>query len=180
MAFLALALGIWIWGTVRYGVRTRATPAPESEPATGALDRRRGAVLGLVLVAFGTLVAGVLRAGWGFNEMAALFFLMGAVAGIVGGLGVSRTAEAFVAGFRSMAYAAMLIGFARAIFVALDQGRIVDTIVHGLVAPLQHLPVVACAIGMMAVQAVIHFPVPSVSGQAVLTMPLLVPVSDLI
>jgi uncharacterized ion transporter superfamily protein YfcC len=79
-----------------------------------------------------------------------------------------------------MAYAAMLIGFARAIFVALDQGRVVDTIVDGLVAPLQHLPVVACAIGMMAVQAIIHFPVPSVSGQAVLTMPLLVPVSDLI
>src|SRR5262249_23765361 len=46
--------------------------------------------------------------------------------------------------------------------------------------PLQHLPVTACAIAMMGVQAVLHFPVPSVSGQAVLTMPLLVPVSDLI
>src|SRR4029077_19379541 len=77
-------------------------------------------------------------------------------------------------------YAVMLIGFARAIFVALDQGRIVDTIVSGLVSPLQHLPVAACAVAMLGVQAVLHFPVPSVSGQAVLTIPLLVPVSDLI
>jgi len=112
--------------------------------------------------------------------MAALFFAMGLIAGFVGGRGVGGTAQAFVNGFGSMAYAAMLIGFARAIFIALDQGRIVDTIVNGLVTPLQHLPVVACAVGMMAVQAVLHFPVPSVSGQAVLTMPLLVPVSDLI
>ena len=49
------------------------------------------------------------------------------------------TAQAFINGFGSMAYAAMLISFAGAIFVALAQGRIVDTIVTMLVAPLQHL-----------------------------------------
>ena len=79
-----------------------------------------------------------------------------------------------------MAYAAMLIGFARAIFVVLDQGRIIDTIVNALVTPLQSLPVTLSALGMMIVQAAVHGPVPSVSGQAVLTMPVLVPMSDLI
>ena len=79
-----------------------------------------------------------------------------------------------------MAYAAMLIGFARAIFVVLDQGRIIDTIVNALVTPLQYLPVALSALGMMLVQAAVHGPVPSVSGQAVLTMPVLVPMSDLI
>lgn len=79
-----------------------------------------------------------------------------------------------------MAYAAMLIGFARGIFMAMDQGRIIDTIVRALVVPLQHLPVALCAVGMMAAQSLIHVPVSSVSGQAVLTMPLMVPVSDLI
>jgi uncharacterized ion transporter superfamily protein YfcC len=137
-------------------------------------------VLGIVLVTFVAFVYGVIRLGWDFDQMAALFFAMGLVAGLTGGLGSGGTAQAFVNGFGSMAYAAMLIGFARAIFVALDQGRIVDTIVSGLVSPLQHLPVAACAVAMMGVQAVLHFPVPSVSGQAVLTMPLLVPVSDLI
>lgn len=180
LMFLAAALAVWIWGTVRYSGRTRSPTTAEGGPAAGALDRRRGAVLALVLAAFGGLVLGVLRAGWGFNEMAALFFVMGVVAGLVGGLGVGGTAEAFVAGFRSMAYAALLIGFARAIYVTLDDGRIVDTIVHGLFTPVAQLPVALAALGMMLVHALVHVPVPSPSGHAVLTLPILVPLADLL
>jgi uncharacterized ion transporter superfamily protein YfcC len=88
--------------------------------------------------------------------------------------------EAYIQGFRDMAFAGLLIGFARAIYVVLQDGRIVDTIVNGLVTPIAGLPVALSALGMMAVHALIHFPVPSVSGQAVLTMPVLVPVSDLL
>ena len=93
-------------------------------------------------------------------------------AGLLGGLGTTGTAEGFVTGFRDVAFSAMLIGFARAIFVVLEQGSIVDTIVHGLAAPLAHLPVTFAALGMMAVQTALHVPVPSGSGQATLTMPL--------
>jgi uncharacterized ion transporter superfamily protein YfcC len=178
-AVMAIALTIWIGYTWRHAVRTRRPPEA-GDAAHAALPPRGWAVLAIVLATFVVFIYGVTRLGWDFDQMAALFFAMGLVAGFVGGLGAGGTAQAFVNGFGSMAYAAMLIGFARAIFVALDQGRVVDTIVNALVTPLQHLPVAACAIGMMAVQAVLHFPVPSVSGQAVLTMPLLVPVSDLI
>ena len=176
---MAIALTIWIAWTWRRAMRTRRAPEA-GDVSSASLAPRAWAVLILVVVTFAVFIYGVIRLGWDFDQMAALFFAMGIVAGFVGGLGAAGSAQAFVNGFGSMAYAAMLIGFARAIFVALDQGRIVDTIVNGLVTPLQHLPVAACAIGMMAVQAVLHFPVPSVSGQAVLTMPLLVPVSDLI
>jgi len=141
LAFLAAALGIWIWGTSRYAARTRGTATTAPDATAGTLDARRGAVLALVLVTFAALVFGALRLGWGFSEMAALFFAMGVVAGLVGGLGVGGTADALVAGFRSMAYAALLIGFARAIFVTLEEGRIVDTIVHGLFTPVAQLPV---------------------------------------
>ncbi len=55
-----------------------------------------------------------------------------------------------------------------------------DTIVHGLFTPIAELPVALSALGMMVVHAGVHVPVPSVSGQAVLTMPLLVPLSDLL
>jgi len=79
-----------------------------------------------------------------------------------------------------MTYAALVIGFARAIYVVLDQGRIVDTLVNGLFAPLGHLPVALSAEGMIAAHAIVHVPVPSVSGQAVLTMPVLVPLADLL
>ena len=61
-----------------------------------------------------------------------------------------------------------------------EQGQIIDTIVNGLFAPLSHFPVGVAAAGMMVVQLLVHFPVPSVSGQAVLTLPLLVPLSDLL
>jgi len=186
IAFLAAALGIWIWGTTRYAARTRTTPTTEPGPprppglTAGTLDGRRGAVLALVLVAFAALVVGVLRLGWGFNEMAALFFAMGVVAGLVGGLGVGGTADALVAGFRSMAYAALLIGFARAIYVTLEEGRIVDTIVHGLFTPVAQLPLALAALGMMVLHGLVHVPVPSPSGHAVLTLPILVPLADLL
>jgi uncharacterized ion transporter superfamily protein YfcC len=178
-AAMAIALAIWISWTWRHAMRTRRAPEA-SDTAHASLPPRGWAVLAIVVATFAVFIYGVIRLGWDFDQMAALFFAMGIVAGFIGGLGVGGTAQAFVSGFASMAFAAMLIGFARAIFVALDQGHIVDTIVNALVTPLQHLPVAACAIGMMGVQAVLHFPVPSVSGQAVLTMPLLVPVSDLI
>src|SRR5205814_9824493 len=98
----------------------------------------------------------VLHYRWGVEEMAALLFAMGVVAGVCGGLGVGGTAAAFVEGFRSMSYAALLIGFARAIYVALDQGRIVDTIVRGLFTPVAGLPLVISAGGMVVLTAVVH------------------------
>jgi uncharacterized ion transporter superfamily protein YfcC len=112
--------------------------------------------------------------------MTALFFVMGVAVGLIGGLGVTGTANSFVEGFKSMAFAGILIGFARAISVLMRDGKIIDTVVNGLVVPLAHLPVALSAVGMMIVHVLVHVPVPSVSGQAVLTMPVLVPTSDLI
>ena len=85
-----------------------------------------------------------------------------------------------VAGARDMTFSALLVGVARGIFVVLDQGHIVDSLVHAIVTPLEGLPVTLSALGMFFAQALIHIPVPSTSGQAVLTMPILAPVSDLI
>src|SRR5207245_709534 len=82
-------------------------------------------------------------------------------AGLAGGLGLGGTAPAFVAGFRAMAYAALLIGFARAIFVTLEQGRIVDTIVAGLFTPVAQLPLALAAVAMMMAHTLVHVPVPS-------------------
>jgi uncharacterized ion transporter superfamily protein YfcC len=141
---------------------------------------RHRIVLFLLFASFGLFVYGVLNLDWGFDEMNALFFLMGLLAGLAGGLGVAGTAQAFVKGFELMAFSALLIGFAQAIFVVLRQGLIVDTIVNSLFAPLENLPLTLSAVGMMVMQAIIHFPVPSVSGQAALTLPVLIPLSDLL
>ncbi len=181
MIFLALALTLWIGFTMRMARATAAGPAePSYENVEEALTGRDGLILGLVAATFGILVWGILSKGWGFNHMSGLFFGMGIIAGAVAGMGVSGTADAFAKGFRDMALAALLIGFARAIFVVLEDGRIVDTLVHAMVTPLEGLPTLASALGMVGAQIAIHFPVPSLSGQAVLTMPVLVPLSDLL
>jgi uncharacterized ion transporter superfamily protein YfcC len=137
-------------------------------------------VLAIVLLTFAIFVYGVAMLHWDFNQEAALFFVMGCAVGIAGGLGITGTADAFVEGFRSMAYAALLIGFARSISTVMEQGLIIDTVVNELAASLAGLPVAVAAVGMMLAHAAIHVPVPSVSGQAVLTMPVFAPVADLL
>jgi uncharacterized ion transporter superfamily protein YfcC len=178
--FLLIAVSLWIVGTMGYAKRTRIIPQQAQTHETTPVNLRHGMVLFLLFSSFGLFVYGVLLLEWGFDEMNALFFLMGIVAGLIGGLGLTGTALAFVKGFEAMAFSALLIGFAQAIFLVLKQGLIVDTIVHALATPLETLPVFLSAAGMMGVQTIIHFPVPSVSGHAALTLPVLVPLSDLL
>jgi uncharacterized ion transporter superfamily protein YfcC len=181
MVFLGLALTIWIGFVMRMALSTATrTDAMESSGPDDPLLPKDLTIMALVLGTFSVLVWGMLSQDWGFNQMSGLFFGMGIVVGAVAGMGVAGTAQAYVKGFREMALAALLIGFARAIYVVLDDGRIVDTIVHAMVTPLEGLPKLASALGMMVAHIAIHFPVPSVSGQAVLTMPVLVPLSDLL
>ncbi|HEX6071347.1 MAG TPA: hypothetical protein VFZ18_16050, partial [Longimicrobiaceae bacterium] len=94
--FLALALALWTWGTMRYARRTRTTPTLAVADAAEPLDRRDALVLALVLGTFAAYVFGILRLGWGFNEMSGLFFAMGLIAGLVGRLGVEGTVEAYI------------------------------------------------------------------------------------
>ncbi len=201
--FLVIALTLWIAMTMRFARRTRVVAGAASNPAVASssqegndlgagvrvgLDEedvegvRRSdlGVFGLVLATLAVVVVGMTRRDWGFDQLSAAFFVMGVIVGLLAGMRLRGTAEAYVRGFQSMAYAGLLIGFARAIYIVLQDGRIVDTIVHALFAPLEGLPVLASAFGMVAAQTIIHVPVPSVSGQAVLTMPLLVPLSDLL
>ena len=181
LAFLAPALAIWIWWTVRYARRIRSEKsAVDVNETLAPFGPRQGIILLIVLGTFAVFIYGIMKLGWDFDQMSGLFFLMGIVVGLIGGMGIGGTADAYVEGFKSMAGAAMLIGFARAIYVVMDQGHIVDTIVHDLFTPLSNLPVALSAFGMMLSHVAIHFPVPSVSGQAVLTIPILVPLSDLL
>jgi uncharacterized ion transporter superfamily protein YfcC len=186
LLLLVPAMILWIWATMRYAARTRVPPTSteqgSGEPAgdEGRLTLRDGALIAIIGGTFALFIIGAQRWGWDFEQFSALFFLMGVAAGLVGKLGIGGTAEAFVEGFKSLAFAALLIGFARGIFVVLNEGQIIDTVVQGAFAPIASLPVALSALGMLMMQALVHFPVPSTSGQAVLTMPVLVPLSDLL
>ena len=86
----------------------------------------------------------------------------------------------YLKGMETMVGAAVLVGVARGISVVLTDGRVIDTIVQGLASPLIGKPPALAALLMVPIHALIHLPVPSVSGQAALTMPILIPLSDLI
>jgi uncharacterized ion transporter superfamily protein YfcC len=179
LAVLVPAVAMWVWATIRHARRTRTAP-DAAVAAVEAPGARHLLVLAVTVAGFATFIFGIVRFGWGFEEMAAVFLLLGIVAGIVGGLSIAGTFTALCDGFAAMSMAAILIGVARGVFVVLDEGRIVDTIIDGLVAPLARLPVTLYAVGISLVQTVLTVPVPSSSGRVTLTMPILVPLSDLL
>lgn len=179
-AFLVLAMIVWIGMTMRLAVRTRVARGVPQPGPDQRLTGRDLSVLGVVALTFAVAVWGLLFLEWDFNQLSASFFVMGVTVGLLARMGLGGTADAYVRGFREMAYAGLLIGFAGAISVVLEQGRVIDTIVHGIFVPLEDLPRLVSALGMMVAHTALHVPVPSNSGQAVLTMPILVPLSDLL
>ena len=138
-------------------------------------------LVGLVLLAgFGMLVYGVFQLGWYIDELAGIFLAMGVLAGIVGGLSPNKMAAAFVEGLKMIAFGALIVGVARGILVVLTDGQIIDTIIYALAQWVQGLPETISAGGMYLVQVVINTFIPSGSGQAAVTIPIMAPVGDLV
>lgn len=132
-------------------------------------------VAGLIVI-----IIGVFTAGWYITEIAAMFLIMGIVGGFLGKFGPSKIAEKFVEGARAITYGALIVGVARTILVVMEDAFIIDSVIHGLASLIQTLPGAISAVGMYAVQVVINFFVPSGSGQAAATMPIMAPLSDII
>jgi len=176
---LFASVAVWIAWTVMMAPRDDVRPEVASGPGEPA-TRRDALLLGLALLPFVPYVIGVLRFDWGFNELSALFLVGAFAIGLTAGLGWSGAAIQWLKGMEGMLAAALLIGVARAMSVVLTDGRVLDTIVYGLAAPLAHVPGAVAGILMVPVHAVIHVPVVSTSGQAVLTMPIMAPLADLL
>jgi uncharacterized ion transporter superfamily protein YfcC len=126
------------------------------------------------------LIVGLTQWGWYLVEMSALFFAMAVLLALVGRMNPDRAAAEFGNGAAELTLTALLIGVARAIQVVLDEGGVVDTIVHGISLPLQALPGALSAVGMLVVQSLANFFIPSGSGQAYVTMPIMAPLADLV
>ncbi|MEO5896641.1 MAG: YfcC family protein [Vicinamibacterales bacterium] len=176
---LIAAVAVWIGWTLAMTSRDRVPP--DTKPVTpGPATARDWILLAVVLLPFLPYVVGVLRFDWGFNELSALFLVAGFAVGLVAGHSLSDTAVGFLKGMEGVLAAALFVGIARAISVVLSDGRVLDTILHALATPLGRLPGLAAAMLMVPTHALLHVPVPSVSGQAVLTMPVMAPLCDLL
>lgn len=133
-----------------------------------------------ILLFFGILVYGVLNLGWFMVEMAGLFIFMGITVGFIAGLNTKEICEGFTQGFRDVLMGAIIVGLARAVAVVLEDGHILDTLVHSLGSVVDGFPAVLSAVGMYVAQLLINFVIPSGSGQALVTMPIMAPLADII
>ena len=158
--------------------RRRSSARRETPPRLSTVSDQLALCVALLPMA--AYVYGTLAWGWGFNELSGAFFAGGLLAGLIGGLGLVGTATVYLEGMQSLLPAALLIGVARSITIVLSDGHIIDSLLHGLATPLGHVPAATSAFLMIPFHALVHVPVPSVSGQAVLTMPVLVPLADLL
>jgi len=155
------------------------------EPLPGANDaepfnRKHPLVLAALLGALVLLVVGAIRWHWGILELSGLFFGLALVAGPLGGLSLDDTVRAFIQGAADIAYAALIVGLARATLVVLRDARVIDTITHALVLTVQGWSSWLSAVGIYLMQNLLHFIVPSGSGQAAVSMPILAPLGDLV
>ena len=104
---------------------------------------------------------------------------IGLAAAVLGRIAPNRTARTFIRGASEMTAAALLIGFARTIEVVLSDGQIIDTIINSIAGLLQGGGAYVSVVGMLVVQSVCNFFIPSGSGQAYVTMPIMSPLATL-
>lgn len=137
-------------------------------------------VLLAFLVAMGLLLVGVLKFKWYIDEIAALFFGLGIVAGLLGKLSLNEITDSFKAGAKDMMGVALIIACARAILVVAVDGKILDVMLYSLASLISHFHPIVAAQAMFVTQGIINFFVHSGSGQAALTMPVMAPLADVI
>ncbi|MEA0555063.1 AbgT family transporter [Lysinibacillus irui] len=125
-------------------------------------------------------IYGVFNWGWFLTQLTASFLIMGLIAGLIGGLKPATIFDSFIDGAKAVTFGALIVGFARAITVVLEQGKIIDTIVYAASETIGHLPHAISAIGMLFIQALLNLFISSGSGQAAATMPIMIPITDLL
>jgi uncharacterized ion transporter superfamily protein YfcC len=137
-------------------------------------------VLLVVAASLVVLIYGLSQWHWYLVEMGALFVGLAILLAAIARMSPDRTAVEFGKGAAELTTTALMIGVARAIQVVLDEAGVVDTIVHAISVPLQQLPGTLSAIGMFFVQSLANLFIPSGSGQAYVTMPIMAPLADLV
>ena len=188
MMFAFLAVGFH--HILRYARRVQRDPAsslvadvdytegfesPEDVRFTG----RRALILAIFVGGIVAFVVGASLHGWYIPQLLAIFLAIGLVSAAVAGMSPDHTSRTFIQGAAEMTSAALLIGFARAIEVVLEDGNIIDTVIHGIAGLLEGTGPEVAAAGMLAVQTICNLFIPSGSGQAFVTMPIMSPLATL-
>ena len=143
------------------------------------LTGTRKLVLLVMGATFALLIVGVLKWGWYINELSALFLGMGIVVGFVARVGFDGFGRLFSRGVADFAAGALAVGFARGILIVLEGGNILHTILYGASGLLTSLPSSLTVLGMYVFQNFLNLLIPSASGQAATSLPILLPMGDM-
>lgn len=126
------------------------------------------------------LIIGVLAFGWYIGEISALFLAFGILCGIAIGLSPNNIVKEFLNGAKDIMSAALVVGFAAGIIIILEDGRIIDSILHSMESGLGESGQMASLSLMYGIQTMINFLIPSATAKAAITIPIMAPFSDLI
>ncbi|MCX6133777.1 MAG: YfcC family protein, partial [Ignavibacteriales bacterium] len=146
----------------------------------GNLSARQKIVLGVLAATLVALVVGALKFDWYITEIGALFLGMAILTGLVGRLKMKEFSDSFVSGAKDMLTAALVVACSRGILVIASEGKIIDTVLDSMTGLVRQAHPIISAYAMLVVQFTLHFLVPSGSGQAALSMPIMTPLSDLL
>ncbi|NIV17858.1 MAG: TIGR00366 family protein [Woeseiaceae bacterium] len=139
----------------------------------------RIAILVVFVLGLAGFVYGAVNLGWYITELNAVFLGIGLVTALIARIPAGETSRTFLEGCAKMAAPALIVGFARTIEVVLSEGQVIDTIVYSIAGLLEGLPADISAVGMLVVQTICNFFIPSGSGQAFVTMPIMSPLATL-
>ena len=190
VVLLLLFLAVAFHHLYRYAIRVQKDPAqslvahidystgfepPEDVELTGS----RIAILVVFAGAIVGFVYGAATYGWYIGELMAVFLGVGVLAAVLSRMSPGATSRSFIAGAAEMTAAALMVGFARTIEVVLSDGQVIDTIINAIAGAVRGLGPEAAALGMLIVQTICNLFIPSGSGQAVVTMPIMSPLATL-
>lgn len=187
---MTLVASIWV---MRYAARVKADPTRSlvyGEENANAMDPdavenypftwREKLVLLVLAAGIVVVVFGIKQYGWFFGELCAVFMIMGLLTSIIMGWSPDEICDKLVASFKDIIFGAMAIGLARGVLMVMTAGNVIDTVVYGMTYPLSYLPRWLAVECTLVVQTLLNFIVPSGSGQAVISMPIMAPMADLL
>jgi uncharacterized ion transporter superfamily protein YfcC len=192
IVFLVFQLAVIIY-VMRYAAKIKKDPTKsvlyglniENEEAAAGVagqeftTQHKILLLGFLFAVIMLILGGV-KWGWGISKMAAMFLIMLLASGAVARYSPSKIAETVVTACSKMVFGALVIGVARGILMIMNEGGIVDSVIYGLAKSLSGMPVALTSQLMLALQNMINLFIPSGSGQAAATIPILAPLSDII
>ena len=150
------------------------------EKSVTRLTKRQAWILVVLLLTVVALIVGVTCWEWYMPEITGLFLGMGIVCGIIAGFSANKIADELIAGARDILSAALVVGFASGIIVILQDGKVVDSILHGMQEGLDGSSPVASLSAMYGIQALINFIIPSATAKAAITIPIMAPFADMV